>query len=313
MDEQEQQNVRVEPAPLSPPPSHTKLIIGIAAVFVLVVAGIAGAYFLLQQKTQSADGIQQSTFSSDSGSEFFLQLSDKKIPLIFENDLIDQELKTLIVDDISLVYSRFEKYEISKFGVPDDKGNIITDNPSIYYIKGEQIKTNTYIHFGSNKGYFIPDAHLDNFGDLVEYDGTQFIVVTNELIIAYKDALLFKSSRIDEFNKLEEFINYVNNNISKSDSITFDEITNLLYFDHIPESNRDTIYKSLKETNQNPFLRIRLIYPSILQVFVSDFPDESNGLLVAESIVSGKDYINRQPLVFNENIGDWQIVLFFGD
>jgi len=45
----------VEPTPLSSPPSHNKLIIGIVAVFVLVVAGIAGAYFLLQPTAQPVD------------------------------------------------------------------------------------------------------------------------------------------------------------------------------------------------------------------------------------------------------------------
>jgi len=62
MDEQEQQNEvqeeqndQMQPTPLSPPPSHKKLVIGIVAVFVLVVAGIAGAYFLLQPKAQPVD------------------------------------------------------------------------------------------------------------------------------------------------------------------------------------------------------------------------------------------------------------------
>jgi len=58
MDEQEQQNEvkeqqdinQVEPTPLSPPPSHKKLIISIVVVFVLVVAGMAGAYFVFLPK-----------------------------------------------------------------------------------------------------------------------------------------------------------------------------------------------------------------------------------------------------------------------
>ena len=42
----EQQKVnQVTPTPLSPPPSHKKLIIGIVAVFVLVVVGFVGGYF----------------------------------------------------------------------------------------------------------------------------------------------------------------------------------------------------------------------------------------------------------------------------
>jgi len=57
MDEQEQQNAvsneqqevnQVAPTPLSPSPSHAKLIIGIVAVFVLIVGGVVGVYFLLQ-------------------------------------------------------------------------------------------------------------------------------------------------------------------------------------------------------------------------------------------------------------------------
>ncbi|MCH7597447.1 hypothetical protein IID27_00150 [Patescibacteria group bacterium] len=52
---QEEQNVQMEPAPLSPPPSHTKLIVGI--VF-LLIAGIAGAYLLLQPKSEPVDDIQ---------------------------------------------------------------------------------------------------------------------------------------------------------------------------------------------------------------------------------------------------------------
>lgn len=59
MDEQEQQNInQVEPTPLSPSLSHKKLIIGVVAVFVLVVAGIVGAYFLLQPKAIPETGEQ---------------------------------------------------------------------------------------------------------------------------------------------------------------------------------------------------------------------------------------------------------------
>lgn len=50
MDEQEQQNIQMEPTPLLPPPSHTKLIIGMMAVFVLVVVGVAGGYIFLIPK-----------------------------------------------------------------------------------------------------------------------------------------------------------------------------------------------------------------------------------------------------------------------
>jgi len=47
---QEEQNVQMEPTPLSSPSSHTKLIIGIVVVFVL---GIAGAYIVF--KPQASD------------------------------------------------------------------------------------------------------------------------------------------------------------------------------------------------------------------------------------------------------------------
>lgn len=75
MDKQERQNavnegqqseVQMEPTPLSLAPSHKKLIIGIVAVFVLIIAGIAGAYFILQPKAQPVDDTQQIT-SSDGG------------------------------------------------------------------------------------------------------------------------------------------------------------------------------------------------------------------------------------------------------
>ena len=47
----EQQGVnQTAPTPLFPSPSHKKLVIGIVAVFVLIVAGIAGAYFFLTTK-----------------------------------------------------------------------------------------------------------------------------------------------------------------------------------------------------------------------------------------------------------------------
>ena len=65
MDEQEsfdstqdkQEVNQIVPTPLSPQSSHNKLIIGIVAVLVLVVAGAAGAYFFLQPETEPIDGI----------------------------------------------------------------------------------------------------------------------------------------------------------------------------------------------------------------------------------------------------------------
>jgi hypothetical protein len=50
---QDKQDVQMEPTPIPEPLSHKKLVISIAAVFVLVVAGTAGAYFFFTQQDVS--------------------------------------------------------------------------------------------------------------------------------------------------------------------------------------------------------------------------------------------------------------------
>jgi len=64
----EQQNTQIEPTLLSPPPSHKKLIIGIVAGFVLIVAGSAGAalyVFTQQEETEPIFCIQDVKECSD--------------------------------------------------------------------------------------------------------------------------------------------------------------------------------------------------------------------------------------------------------
>ena len=55
----EQEVNQIAPTPLPPPPSHKKLVVGVLAVFALVVVGVAVVYFVFQSKAKPADEIQQ--------------------------------------------------------------------------------------------------------------------------------------------------------------------------------------------------------------------------------------------------------------
>ena len=84
---QEEQQVSALPFSL-----NTKLIIGIAVGFVLVVVGIAGAYFLLQSNVQPVDDIFPPTFEDY---ESFIppdDLSEEEFP----PDILWEEILSVI-------------------------------------------------------------------------------------------------------------------------------------------------------------------------------------------------------------------------
>lgn len=105
-EQQEEESIQMEPTPFAPSPSYTKLIIAIVAVFVLGVAGLAGAYFFLkqndnvgskkidQQQSQEIEGIIESNDPD---------ASEKLFELLLES--LDGDLTENMSDEEKQFYS----------------------------------------------------------------------------------------------------------------------------------------------------------------------------------------------------------------
>ena len=203
----------------------------------------------------------------------YLRLADgSKWPLLFEDGEYSKELIEEIVADINLVYSRFEKHQMS---------------PEYYSkkfkIEGRDIKSESYFDITMNKGYYRPDPLAENFGFMVELDGKQHIIISKILIKEYEKALRFKNEHKEVFNKLITFLEYINE-LKDASHLSDDEVQELFYVYSYGTNvlSLDIVRKNAKEI---PFCRIR--YPSLLEF--SMINDGKNNLICGKTILFKKE------------------------
>ncbi len=124
----------------------------------------------------------------------YLKLADgTEWPLIFEDGEYSRELIDEIVDDVNLIYSRFDKHVF-----------ISPNSARIFMLDGKAIKPEKYLSFSKNRDRYMPDQHFNNFGDLINIENTWNIVISKTLISEYEKALRFKKEHEDAFRKIDE-------------------------------------------------------------------------------------------------------------
>ena len=198
---------------------------------------------------------------------YFLKVSDSAWPMILEDGEYSDELIDEIVADINLVYSRFMKHRI------------LSGNPSRrVQIGGRVKKSESYLDFSINKGYFIPDILADNFGDLIETDGIYQIVISDLLIDQYKKALELKHDHEEAFNQLVTFIDFVNG-LNASTNLSDSEVKELFYLYSEPIKNLSL--ESLRR-NAKKLPKYRIEAPSLLGFFILD---NQKNLICCETIL----------------------------
>lgn len=125
------------------------------------------------------------------------KIGDTAFPILYEDQDCSKELKKLIADDINLIFSHLNKYEIMPIG-----------SKQIVRALGEDREITHFIHFiGPQYG---PGNYKDYFGRLVEIKGEYHLIVPEPLIQAYERALVFKKQHSEAFDQLNHFLNTMN-------------------------------------------------------------------------------------------------------
>lgn len=224
--------------------------------------------------------------------QLYLNVAGIKYPVIIESkDGYSSNFIDEMIADIELLYSRFKKHEILEYS-----------SKKKFVIKENVISSKAFITFK-----FRPDLIQDNPIYVAESEDTDHLVLTKELILGYEKAIKFKESHVEEFNKLYEFINFVNN---LGDNPSLDDLLSLYYFGFEPGLKNKAITElKNKFNNKNPLKRFNFLKPSILEVFISN-EDLFKGFLMYETVCFDKK-INKVcrifPLMYIDS--KWQIIV----
>lgn len=130
-----------------------------------------------------------------------LRIKNTKFEMIYVDGVWSEKLRHEVFKDINLVYKYVDKHVVYE---PKYR-----DGPRTHIISGEQYKSTRRVRFLEN-GY-TPDAYNDShFGDLVEVNGKDYIVIPKQLMDVYRKALDLKRRNSIAFESIDKFVDRLN-------------------------------------------------------------------------------------------------------
>ncbi len=155
-----------------------------------------------------------------------LKLGSKTLPLVFEDGDHTEELRKVIIADMNLIFGHLGDYQFLKL-----------HEPVWFVIGGRKIEAAEHIHLKS-PGVFRPETYkAAKSGLVVRLDGKRHLVVSRELLKAYRKALEFKKKNVKMFAQLEKFIETFNRHHGLP-RLTADEIDDYFWFEKDALSKR---------------------------------------------------------------------------
>lgn len=151
-------------------------------------------------------------------------------PAIFEDGKYSDRLQRTIIRDINLIFHHITNYEI----LPYTKKLVV--------LNGSNLMVQKKIHFLGPKRYF-PKVYKDNFGFIIELNDKNQIVITQEIISAYKNAMELEKKNKEAFKKIPHFISMMNS--KPIIEIAHMKIDELFYFLEDTESLKKNMKKIL--------------------------------------------------------------------
>ena len=126
----------------------------------------------------------------------FLTVYDLKIPLLF-SDNVSSDLKQFILEDFNVLFASSRDYETYDL----DHSNIETVD-----VNGANLPVTKRMFFLSLR---LPRILHEQFGEIVDQNGTEKIYISSEIITAYEEAFLLVEKYAFEFNELEKFVQMI--------------------------------------------------------------------------------------------------------
>jgi hypothetical protein len=221
-----------------------------------------------------------------------IQIADISIPLLW-GDEIEEEVRGVIVKDISLVYAHMVSHAF--YDLPDD-------GPK-FNVNGVPQIAEKVIYFKGD-GDYRPKQFENVFGRIVKRKGVDTMVIPSTLIKEYSIAIDRKNRFAKEYQELQEFIKAVN--LATRDSPLQLQPDELMY----------TSDSSITQPNAIPnvvrtFSEVSLREPSILEYHEIPEANQQNGaptLLAASYILREGTHIPdaEQVLVYHQ--GRWKFL-----
>lgn len=202
------------------------------------------------------------------------KFANTNFPMTFVDGDWSEELKTLVQEDMNLIFSHLTNYEIIKDPFP----------PDAYQLNGQELVSSNYILF-KGRGRIFPDEYNDEIGHLVHQNGKPHLVVSDALLSAYEKALEYKHDNRVMFEKLTEFIAILNDpeavdRISKNARLSQDMF--YFYQQERPRGEHFPYQQNLQEVNE---ISIRM--PSILSFDEQDHDGEK--IIITSTLMRSKE------------------------
>ncbi len=224
-----------------------------------------------------------------------LKLGSKTLPLVFEDGDYTEELRKVIIADMNLIFAHVEDYQFLKL-----------HKPVWFVIGGRKVEAIEHIHLKS-PGVFRPETYkAAKSGLVVRLDGKRHLVVSRELLKAYRKALEFKKKNVKMFAQLEKFIETFNRH--GLPALKGDELDDYFWFHKSTlrylEGRRKNPNKFLKQFKSWKLTRLSLLN---IEMLSESLPGEELDMFVAvicQLDDKGVPY-NETGLVYHD--GRWKI------
>lgn len=221
------------------------------------------------------------------------------LPITFEFDEsapIPKALQQIMAKDFTLIYGHLDRVEV------------LTFDPRQFRVDGRQVPTTKRIQL-QGKGRYFPDIYRNNFEYIVQLDGIEKLIVTKELIDAYRKVAELRAAYPVAAEALDQFA-------AKLESTDPNRFAGLQATDLIWAPNLDKAEPAMWQHTQREVQKLRLRRPSFLEFYTNDGkPNAATpmnapaGSLVASAMTVDEGGIptGYWPLIYLD--GKWRIAV----
>jgi len=157
--------------------------------------------------------------TKDAPRQAILKLRGRELPLVFEDDALSAELRQIIIADMNTMFGHLDDCVIGK--MPYNKSASLS-------IGGGTITTVEEIVAWEGRGVFkLPKYNAVQSNLIVRVDGSPHLVISRELIGAYRRAVTFREEHVKVFAALQQMIDEYNRGFP---DVTADKLEDYFWF-----------------------------------------------------------------------------------
>ena len=223
-----------------------------------------------------------------------------KFPVVIEDGEFGEKLISTVLQELNTQYSQLDMIHIGNRTVFSRK----------FEIGGRTLEAKRFIYRDASATFYLPKGYLDNFGDLVELNSKDHIVITKNLLHEYEKGMEFKRHHENELQRLDEFLQYVNG-LDSVDDLTDGQIRGLFYLGGSEELEKVLTPQLLRENAEGFVKNYHIQYPSILDFAEGEFAGEKVIFVGTLFFKKGTGIVwNKLPLAYVGS--EWRIIFIAG-